>query len=509
MRRMLPALAGLLLAGAAHAQTAPAQPAAPGQSLRIMLREDPDILDPTLAHSYVGRIVFASLCDKLFDIDEKLAIVPQLASGYEWNDPTTLTIHLRPSVRFQDDTPMDAAAVKYTLERDLTMQGSFRRTKLKSVRSVDVIDPQTVRITLKQPDAGFLAQLTDRAGMILSPKEAEAEGKDFGLHPVCAGPFRFVERMPQDRIVLDRFSGYWNAGAIHFDRVTYLPVADSSVRLANLQAGATDLVEYILPTDADAVKSNPKLRMVVAPSLGFQYIVFNIGNGVRGDTPLGHDPRVRHAFELSLDTAAVVQVVYNGLYQPTAQTEPPETPFYIPGLNPPARDVARAKALLKDAGVPLPVRVDLTVPNSPDVRQTAEVIQSMAQEAGFDVRINAMEFASSLQAAHSGDFNAYLIQWSGRTDPDGNLFSFLHTGGAENDGHYSNADMDALLDQSQRVTDVAVRRDVYAKFWAIEQRDLPILYLWHTALTVGMTARLQGYRPIPDGMIRLQGMSMQ
>ncbi len=109
---------------------------------------------------------------------------------------------------------------------------------------------------LKAPSAPFLSQLTDRAGMIVSPKAAEAAGKDFGLHPVCAGPMKFVERVAQDHVTLERFADYWNKDAIHVDRVIYQPIPDSSVRLANLQAGSVDLVEFIVPTDTDAVKRN-------------------------------------------------------------------------------------------------------------------------------------------------------------------------------------------------------------------------------------------------------------
>ena len=239
MRFLLAASAALLLALPAAAQ--------PTQTLRIALREDADMLDPTLARSFVGRIVFAGLCDKLFDIDAKLAIVPQLATSYEWPDSTTLLLHLRPGVVFHDGTAMDAAAVKYSLERHLTMSGSARRGEISSIDHAEIVDPATVRVVLKSPSSPLLAQLTDRAGMIVSPKAAEAAGKDFALKPVCAGPFKFTERVPQDRIVLDRFPQYWNADAVHFARVVYQPIVNSAVRLTNLQAGATDLVEMILP----------------------------------------------------------------------------------------------------------------------------------------------------------------------------------------------------------------------------------------------------------------------
>ena len=507
MRRLLLAtLATLALAPGVSAPAALAQTGvqAGAQTLRIALREDPDTLDPTLARTYVSRIVFASLCDKLFDIDETLKVVPQLALSYEWTTPAELLIKLRPNVQFHDGTTMDAAAVKYSLERHLTMQGSFRRSEINAMDHVDVVDPLTVRIALKAPSSPFLAQLTDRAGMVVSPKAAEAAGKEFGLHPVCAGPFKFVERVPQDRIVLERFPQYWNAAAIHVDRVTFLPIPDSSVRLANLQAGGIEMSEYIVPTDVDAVTKDPKLRMAVSDSLGFQTISFNIDNGTKAKTPIGTDARVRKAFELSIDRTALLQVVYNGLYAPTAQGISPGSPYYDKAMQPQGRDVAAAKALLKAAGVSAPIVVNLTVPNNPDLRQAGEVIQSMAQEAGFEVRITASEYASALSAANRGDFEAFLTAWSGRVDPDGNLWSFLHTGGALNDSHYSNATVDTALDHARDTADIAQRRDLYAQMFTQESKDLPILYLWQLKNLVGMSARVSGFRPIADGMIRLQ-----
>jgi peptide/nickel transport system substrate-binding protein len=478
------------------------------QTLRIALREDADILDPTLARTYVGRIVFAGLCDKLFDIDEKLAIVPQLATGYEWTDPTHLVLHLRDGVKFQDGETMDAAAVKYSLERHLNMPGSFRRSEISQMDHVDVVDPHTVRIVLKAPSAPFLSQLADRAGMIVSPKAAEAEGKNFGQHPVCAGPFKFVERVAQDRIVLERFADYWDKADIHFDRVIYQPIADSSVRLANLQAGSVDIVEYVTPTDIDTVKKDPKLRLVMSNGLGYEGITWNLANGPLADTPVGKDERVRRAFDMAIDRTALMQVVYNGMFSPTAQSVPPESPFYAPGVKPVERDVAGAKALLKAAGVKTPVAVNLIVPNNPDIRQMAEVIQAMTQEAGFDVKITAMEFASSLDNAERGAFQAYLLAWSGRVDADGNLWTFLHSGETQNVGHYSSPAMDHLLEQARNETDIAQRRATYAQVDALLQKAMPISYLYTGRNFAGMSAKITGFRAIPDGLIRLQGLSM-
>jgi peptide/nickel transport system substrate-binding protein len=179
--------AGLALALAAGLAAAPAYSQT---TLRIGLAEDPDVLDPTLARTFVGRIVFAGLCDKLFDLDEKLAIVPQLATGYEWSgDSKALTIKIRDGVTFHDGEKLDAAAVKFNLERHKTMAGSNRRTELTPVTSIDVVDPLTVKLNLSAPFSPLLAVLTDRAGMMVSPKASQEAGDMFGAKPFCSGPF--------------------------------------------------------------------------------------------------------------------------------------------------------------------------------------------------------------------------------------------------------------------------------------------------------------------------------
>ncbi len=477
--------------------------------LHVGLREDPDLLDPTLGSSYVGRIVFSGLCDKLFDIDTKLNIVPVLATGYEWKDPTHLLIRIRDGVQFQDGEKLNAEAVKYKLTRDLNAKGSMRRGEVNSIDSIDVIDPLTVQLNLKAPASQLLAQLTDRAGIMISPKATEAAGDKFGLHPVCAGPFSFESRVAQDRIVVKRFPGYWDAKSIHFDEVVYLPNPNSSVRLANLQAGALDIVEYILPTDVPAVQRDPKLKTAIGDSLAYTGISVNTDNGPAQETTLGKNTLLRQAFELALDREALIQVVYSGMYTSTIQANPPSSPFHFQDLKPPARDVAKAKALLQQAGVKLPVPVTLTITNGSDIQQAGEVIQSMVNEAGFDLKIKAMEFASSLQAAYAGDFQAYLIGWSGRADPDGNMWQMLHTGGTFNYGHYTNPDVDKALDDARTVAAVDQRRAFYAKVWDQERKDLPLIYLWTGKNIVGMKKNLMGFQQVPDGLIRLQGVTMQ
>src|ERR1700682_1802382 len=266
-----------------HAQT----------TLRVGLAEDPDVLDPTLARTYVGRIVFSALCDKLFDIDEKLNIVPQLALSHETSaDGKEMTIKLRPGVKFHDGEPFDAEAAKFSLARPLTLRGSFRKPELATVDHVDVVDPLTIKLVLKTPFSPLIAQLTDRAGMMVSPKAAKEAGDKFGQHPVCAGPYKFVERVQQDRMVFEKFADYWNKDNVFIDRVVFLPIVDATVRLANLKSGGLDLIERVLATDIKDVRADKRLKLATALELGYMGLTIDTGHE-KNKGPLNQSTNVR------------------------------------------------------------------------------------------------------------------------------------------------------------------------------------------------------------------------
>ena len=479
------------------------------QTLRFGLAEDPDILDPTLARTFVGRIVFAALCDKLFDIDEKLDIVPQLATGYEWSaDRKTLTIKLRKGVTFHDGEKLDAAAVKFNIERHKTMAGSNRRGELAPVMGVDVVDDSTVRLNLSAPFAPLLAQLADRAGMMVSPKAAQAEGDKFGSKPVCSGPFRLVERVAQDRIVLERYPNYWNKGEIHFDKIVYLPIVDSTVRLANLKSGQLDFIERVGTSDIAALKTDSRFKISRITEIGYQGITINVGKSeLAQKNPLGRDPRVREAFELALDRDGIAQVAMDGEADVGNQWVAPSNAFYAKNMPVPKRDVAKAKALLQAAGVSNP-SFTLMTPTTSDAQKIAQVVQSMVKEAGFDVKIQSTEFATSLNMADKGDFEAYVLAWSGRADPDGNIFSFDGCKQPLDYAGYCKQEVDDLLNRSRTTLDPSERKKIYAELAAIVLKDRPIVYLFHRHWLWAHTSKLSGLRTIPDGLVRVQGLKM-
>jgi peptide/nickel transport system substrate-binding protein len=478
-------------------------------TLRIGLAEDPDILDPSIGRTYVGRIVFAAVCDKLFDIDEKLNIVPQLALSHETSaDGKEMTIKLRPGVKFHDGEPFDAEAAKFSLERHLTLPTSFRKPELASLDHVDVVDPLTIKLVLKSPYSPLIAQLTDRAGMMVSPKAAREAGDKFGLHPVCAGPYKFVERVQQDRMVFEKFADYWNKDNVLIDRVVFLPIVDVTVRLANLKSGGLDLIERVLATDIKDVRADPKLVLSTAPELGYLGLTININND-KSKGALSQSEKVRQALDLAIDREAINQVVFNGEFTPGNQWVSPQHPYYQKAFPVQPRDIAKAKALLKESGVALPVSVDYMVTKGAENEAVAQVVQSMAAEAGFDLKIRVIEFATSFKQAQAGEFQVFQINWSGRIDPDGNAYVFLHTKAPQNDGGYSTPEADKALEDARLTSDPAQRKAIYEKLTKVVLNDEPIIYLYHRKLLIAHTTKLEGYKQMPDGLVRVIGLKLK
>ncbi len=344
--------------------------------------------------------------------------------------------------------------------------------------------------------------------MMVSPKAIAGEGSKLSDNLVCAGPFKFVERVPQDHITLEKFDKYWNAAAIKIDRVSYLAVPDDSVRLANLRSGGIDIAERIAPTDLDTVRSDPRLKLVESPSLAYYTLFINTNAGPASKNPLGENAKVREALEAAIDRKVLNQVVFNGQYIPSNQPIAPGTTYYDKDFPVPPRDLAKAKRLLAEAGTPHPAFTLLTVNNTID-QQVAQVIQGMANEAGFDVKIQANEANTLVAAGQRGDFQATIVIWSGRPDPDGNISIWLACDGFLNWGKYCDPKLDALLAKARQTTATAERQKLYDAAAAIYLTARPHIFLYHVKWLWGVTAKLDGFTPYPDGLIRLQGMSLK
>jgi peptide/nickel transport system substrate-binding protein len=484
-----------------------------GGTLTVALADDPDALDPTLARTLVGRMVFTAMCEKLYDINNSLQVVPQLAASLPTTAPDgkTVTIKLRQGVKFNDGTNFDAAAVKKSLDRHRTLTGSQRQSELLAVGSVDVVDPSTVRINLKQPFSPLASVLADRSGMVMSPAQLDKLGDKFGTNPVCVGPFKFSSRVAQDRIELVKSDQYYDKAKVHLDKLIFKPIPDDNIRLANLRSGDVQVADQIQPSDVASVRSDSNLQLITAGSLGYQGISINLNNtkglfpAPTGKVPgaLAGDPRVRRAFELSLDREALNKVVFNGLYEPTCSPIPLNSPFATPALSQcPPHDPNQAKTLLSQAGVKTPVPVELMTDNSPLQARIGQAIQSMAKEGGFAVKLRPVEFATSLDESDAGHYQAYLVGWSGRVDPDGNISNFQLTQGSQNISRASDKAIDDMIIQARSTNDVNQRKQLYGQIIKATQERDSIIYVYRLKTFIGASKKVGGVTVFADSLIR-------
>lgn len=484
-----------------------------GGTLNVALSAEPDTLDPTMARSFYSRYVFNAMCQKLYDLDKDATIVPQLAAGLPEvsEDGKTVTIKLRSGIKFADGTDFDAEAVKLSLERHLTLEESARVSDLGTLESVAVTDPTTVTLTLSAPFSPLTAALSDRAGMIMSPKQLKATGSDFGNDPVCVGPFKFAERVPQNSIELVKDPQYYDADQVHLDKIVYRIISDSSIRAANLRSGDADVADTIGTDDVDQLKADSNLSVLESASLGYQGVTFNVGNanGVGtppkpGQEPFARDKRVRQAFEYAVDREALVKTVFNGLFDPACGPISPASEYSSEAVQScREHDPAKAKQLLEEAGVATPYTFTLLTSNTPSSLQFAQALQSVVKEGGFDMKIEPVEFTSLLDLQDQGKYEAVQIGWSGRPDPDGNISTFVRSGGSQNVAGYSNKRVDALLDQARQTLDVAQRQDLYGQMQAILQDDAPLVYLYRQRNLTGVTKKVSGVQVYPDGILRV------
>ena len=467
------------------------------------------MLDPTLARTFVGRIVFAALCDKLFDIDEKLQIVPQLATGYEWSaDSKTLTIKLRNDVTFHDGEKLDAAAVKFNIERHKTMAGSNRSGELRPVTSVDVVDPTTVKLNLSAPFTPILAALADRAGMMVSPKAAKAEGANFGAHPVCSGPFKFVERVAQDRISFERYAGYWNKANVHFDKVVYTPIVDSTVRLANLRSGQFDIIERVAPSDIEGLKKDKNLKVARITEIGYQGITINVGKSDQAQkNPLGKDAKVREAFELSLDRAGIVQVVMDNEATIGNQWVAPTNAFYAKNVrcpsatSPAPRPCSRKRACRTRASRwsrrPPPTRSGWRW--SSRRWRTRRASTSRSSRPSSRPRSTWPTRATSRPTCSPG-----------AAAPTPTATSTASTPASSRSTTPATASPRSTSCSTPRAAqrEAAERKKTYEQIAARVLKDRPIIYLYHRNWLWAYNAKLSGLRSVPDGLVRVTGLKM-
>ncbi|MCJ0701914.1 ABC transporter substrate-binding protein [Frigoribacterium faeni] len=484
-----------------------------GGDLVMALSAEPDRLDPTTSSSLYTRYVMETMCQKLYDIDAEGQIVPMLATELPTvsDDGLTVSFPVRTDAVFADGTPLDADAVVTTLQRALDKEDSSRRSELGPITGITATGDDEVEIEYSEPFAPLTAALADRAGMIMSPTALEAQGDDFGDAPVCVGPFKFADRVPQTSITVERDPLYYDAENVHFDSITYRIITDASIRAANLQSGDVQVADSMSTQDVESLKADDALTVLEVGSLGYQGLTVNIGNQdgvgtdpVQIDTPLASDATVRQALSMSIDRESLVSSIFGGLYDPACSPISPDSPFATDASDAcPEYDPEAARQMLEDAGVETPYAIDMQVSNNADTVRFAQALQAQVAEGGFELTITPVEYSTLLDVQTRGDFEALQLGWSGRVDPHGNTYNFLSTGGGNNYSGYSSEEVDDLLTRAAATNDVDERADLYGQAVAQVQEDDPIIYLYRVRSLTALSNEIAGVSTFADGVVRL------
>ncbi len=470
--------------------------------ISISLNADPPKLDPALSTAFVDRQVLNSIMDKLVDLDAEGNIVPMLAT--EWNvseDGLTYTLKLREGVKFHDGTDFNAEAVRFNMERGMA-ETSPRRTELSAVQSIEAVDPQTVRITLKEPFAPFLSILTDRAGMMASPTAVQELGDQFLTKPVGSGPFKFQDRVKDTSITLVRNEDYWQEGLPKASRIVYKIFTDAPTALVNLRSGQVDITDTLPPKEVPGLQQDQNFQVINEPALGYQGFYLNTTR------PPFDKKEVRQALDLLINRDALVKVIFG------ETATPAHSPFTKTNLafgesnEYEQPNVEQAKQLLAQAGVPNP-SFTFKTGTSPANAQFAQLVQNFLQPAGFSMQIEKVEFGTLLDQLEQGNFEAGAVGWSGRPDPDQNIYDVFVTGAPRNDSRYSNPQVDELLNQARRESDEAKRKELYNQVMQIVHEDVPYVFVYQPNNVFGMRANITGFTYVPDGIIRTANLNEQ
>jgi peptide/nickel transport system substrate-binding protein len=477
-------------------------------TVTMIIESSPNNLDLRVGTDAQSERVGGQIFDALVKKDEHYELQPWLATSWEQPDALTWVFHLRDGVRFHDGRPLEAADVAYTIES--LIDGSLVTAKggsFAAVERAEANDRLTVVVHMKRPDAGLLFNVSDGLFGVV-PRRS---GKDFGLHPVGSGPFRFVSAVQDKEVIVERNHDYWagmptvTAETQRIEKVRFEVVPDAITSALELKKGSADLASNVVTLDmVHTLESAPNLKVESGPSSAVVYVTFNVTE------PLLKDKRVRQAVACAIDRQAIVDAIWRGQAR-LANTLLPIGHWAAATDGELARyphDVARAQRLLEEAGFPAGkggVRMRLTMKTSTDetTRLMAAVLQQQLRAAGIALEIRSAEFGTFYADVTKGAFEIYALRWIGSNeDPD--IFRYAYGSGSfppkgGNRGRYSNARVDALLAEAAASSDRVVRKKDYVEVQQILAEELPGIPLWYPNNEVVHTRRVVNVRPRASG----------
>jgi len=475
-----------------------------GQSvLRAGLDVDAGTMDPRLARDTSAARMQELVYSGLVRLDENLVPQPDLATSWEFTDPTTLVFELNPGVTFHNGEPLTAEDVAYTFESLLGEDfGAPRRSLYTPIESIDVLSDTTVRFNLAHPYAPVLQYLD----MGIVPHETAAElAADFGDNPVGTGPFQLASWEKGSRIVLEAFDDYFK-GRPAIDRIEISVIPDNNVRLIALESGDLDLIHSpVPPQELARLESSPDLVVATTTALGYTYLNLNLAN------PVLQDVRVRQALAHLSDRDTISEVIFYGMDAPGMSFLLPNTYYYSDDVRSYEYDPERAVELLEEAGWTdsdgdgirdkdgVDLSIELTTNIDPNRQQILEFLQGEWSQVGIDASVRVYEWPSFIGDVIAGDYDIGLIGWLLLTDPDRATFLQFYSEGGSNYGGYSNAVVDRLLDEGRAETDAEARKAIYTEIAQLVTEEAPYIFLLYQGYVVMHDPGLDGFIVHPGG----------
>jgi len=450
---------------------------------------EPKSLDPSTVTAVNDFRIVMNIYDGLVRYtDGKLEVEPALAKSWDISsDGTVYTFNLRSGIKFHDGSDFNADAVKFNFDRMLNKDHPYHNTGpfplsffFSAIKSVDVVNANTVKFTLNEPYAPFLSNLAYPTGLIVSPAGVKKHGKDFGRNPSGTGAFKFKEWKSNERVVVDKNSGYWD-GKAGTDAVVFRPITDANTRVAEMLSGGIDMMVEVPPASLSKFGGS-KFSIVEQAGPHVWFLILNAKEG-----PFANK-KVRQAANYAINKQAIVNDVLEGTAAIAAGPTPPAFAWaYNNSLQPYPYDPAKAKALIKEAGVEgakLTFYVTEGGSGMLDPVAMGTAIQADLKAVGFDVEIKTFEWNSFLGEVNPGlEGKADMAEMAWMTnDPDTLPFLALRTEswpdkGGFNSGYYSNPKVDDLLNRARSSTDQAERAKLYQEMQEIVQEDAPWVFV--------------------------------
>jgi peptide/nickel transport system substrate-binding protein len=514
--------AGLALAGSDR--PAWAQTAKRGGQLRIAWIDTVDTLDPHFTSSLGAIKIHDNVYNGILKVDfdgKRVSFKPDLVEKWDMPNPTTHILTLRRGVKFHDGEECTAEAIKWNQERLRDPQvKSPHGWKLADLDKIDIEDKHRLRITFKRPYQ-FLPVAwtgsTGRAGTIVSPKAVQKHGRAFGRNPVGTGPFRFVEWVENDRIVLERNPNYFEMGADgkslpYLDRITILLIRESSTAVGALMANEIDGMSLIPFQFLPMLEKNPAVQVVGGVEGNYTFV------GMNNKKPPFDDKALRQAVSYAIDRSPIIQQAYfGGAIQACSAVSPPMSDFYNADQCASKRaqyfDLDKAKALRGESKHKGDVDVEWMVvgqyTGSGGVGpRMAELVQPMLAKIGVKVRIQLYEQATWHKKRNTGDFQMYDEGWVADLDPDETIYPEWVTGKPWNFVGYSNPEFDKLVSDAQFESNVSKRKALYDKADLLLAQDAPCAFVAHFKVFKALSRKIHGFKYIPADSMRFHAVHL-